>query len=292
MLVPDLPEVWDFLINHPVLGDFATLGRGIEWNLPLIRNGAETGNRSRLVRKDEADGFRRGVAPQTHLHVFEVPAIQFLDLRIEHQRGNAWQREWDKPKAIFGKSRRSRGPWRIAAFPDDIGITFYQTYTGAWPKSIVYDEYALAAVLNSPVANAFVATRERKRDVTIEMLNLVPLPYFTRAQLDMLQVLIHRYQVVIGSANSDDRDFSLASPEDANRLLKEIDAVVLSGYRMPPRIERQVLDFFRGFRRSVPHDFREYLPADCDVYFSLSEHLAPEFAAASAGELLRRMARD
>ncbi len=292
MLVPGLPEVWDFLVNHPVLEDFATLGRGIEWNRPLTSGRAETGYRSRLVRKHAAEGFKIGVAPQTRFHVFEVPAMKYLDLRIGHQRGNAWQREWDKPKAIFSKSRRSRGRWRIAAFPDDIGVSFYQTYIGAWPKSCAYDEYALAAILNSPVANAFIATREGKRDVTIEMLNLIPFPHFTGAQLERLRALICLYQLAIGSARSDDTSFSLASPEDPNRLLKEIDAVVLSAYLMPPRLERQLLDFFRGYRRPVSHSFREYLPADCDVYFSLSEHLAAEFAAASAGELLRRMARD
>jgi hypothetical protein len=291
MLIPALPDVWDFLINYPALGDFAELGRGIEWNQPLTKDGVETGNRTRLVRNTEVAGFRRGIAPKTDLSVFEVPPTQFLDLRVDHQRGNAWQRDWDKPKAIFGKSRKSRGPWRIAAFPDVQGLTFYQTYTGAWPKSTVYDEHALAAILNSPVANAFVATREGKRDITIEMLKLVPMPHFTPGQLNRLQGLIHRYQTVIGSAKAADA-FALASPEDPSRLLKEIDAVVLDGYRLPPRVERQLLEFFRDARRPTPHDFKEYLPADCDVCFSLSEHLAPEFAAASAGELLRRMARD
>src|SRR5260370_33585424 len=37
LVVPDLPEVWDFLINYPKLDDFATIGRGIEWNLPLTQ---------------------------------------------------------------------------------------------------------------------------------------------------------------------------------------------------------------------------------------------------------------
>ena len=83
---------------------------------------------------------------------------------------------------------------------------------------------------------------------------------------------------------------SLSAPGDPERILKEIDALVLDGYRMPPRLERQLLDFFRGHSRPTSHDFSEYIPADCDVYFSLSEYLAPEFKAATSGELLKRMA--
>jgi hypothetical protein len=72
--------------------------------------------------------------------------------------------------------------------------------------------------------------------------------------------------------------------------LKEIDALVLDGYRMPPRLERKLLDFFRGHPRPTSHRFSEYLPLDCGVYFSLSEYLSPEFAAATSGEMLKRMA--
>jgi hypothetical protein len=63
---------------------------------------------------------------------------------------------------------------------------------------------------------------------------------------------------------------------------------VLASYRMPPRIERQVLDFFRGEQRTVAHDFGEYVPLDTEVYFSLSDHLDPRFSDAAIGRLLRK----
>jgi hypothetical protein len=284
LVVPELPELWDFLINYPKLEDFATLGRGIEWNLPLTSKGAETGHRNTLVRKEPARGYRRGVAPQTRFNVFEEPLMSYLSLRPEHQRGHAWQREWDKHKAILNKSTRSRGPWRMSAFPDSEGVTFYQTYIGVWLESDRYDEFALSAVLNSPVANAFVATREGKTDITMETLRLVPLPHFTGPQRERLRELIQRYQKITAS------QFSLTISGDPDRLLKEIDALVLDGYRMPPRLERKLLDFFRGHPRPTSHRFSEYLPLDCGVYFSLSEYLSPEFAAATSGEMLKRMA--
>ena len=284
LIVPELPELWDFLINYPKLDDFAALGRGIEWNRPLTRKGAETGHRFTLVRKEPARGYRHGVAPRTGFHVFEKPSMSYLSLRPDDQRGNAWQREWDKPKAILNKSTRSRGPWRMSAFPDSEGVTFYQTYIGVWPKSDRYDEFTLSAILNSPVANAFVATREGKTDITMETLELIPLPHFTESQRDSLRALIERYQSITAS------QLNLTVSDDPDRLLKQIDALVLDGYRMPPRLERKLLDFFRGYSRPTSHPFSEYLPVDCAVYFSLSEYLSPEFAAATSGELLKRMA--
>jgi hypothetical protein len=199
------------------------------------------------------------------------------------QKGFPWRHPWNKPKAILNKSARSRGHWRLAAFPDSTGLACYQTYFGVWPKSSLCDEWSLSAVLNSPVANAFVATREGKTDVTKETLMLIPVPLFTEAQQVKLRGLIKEYQKLTST-------IALTGVRsDAESLLKQIDATVLSGYRMPPRIERQLLDFFRDQERPIKHAFSEYFPKDFGVYFSLSDYLAPDFASASVGELLKRM---
>jgi hypothetical protein len=286
LLVPELPEVWDFLVSYPTLGDVAEVHRGIEWNIPLTKEGVETGNRSQLVTNRQVPGYKLGVAPQTDFKIFEYPATTYLNFLPEMQRGRPWRRAWEKPKAILNKAARSRGHWRMAAFPDSIGLACYQTYFGIWPKSNAFDEWLLSAVLNSPVANAFVATREGKTDVTKETLMLIPVPIFTEAQRIKLRELIERYQLL-----------TYATPLNSVRsrsedLLKQIDATVLSGYRMPPRIERQLLDFFRGQDRPVKHSFSEYFPEDLSVYFSLSDYLSSDFALANVGELLKRMGRE
>jgi SAM-dependent methyltransferase len=284
LLVPELPEVWDFLVNYPTLGEVAELHRGIEWNMPLTLEGAETGNRSQLVKSGPADGYRLGIAPKTTFKVFERPQLAYLNFRPEVQRGNAWKHGWDKPKAILNKAARSRGRWRVAAFPDSTGIACYQTCTGVWPKSHSLDEWSLSAILNSPVVNAFVATREGKTDVTMETLELAPVPHFTGAQRIKLRELIQEYQRITSTLPLEGKS------GDAEGILKQIDATVLAGYRMPPRIERQLLDFFRGQERPIRHSFSDYFPKDLTVYFSLSDYLSPNFVAATVGELLKRRA--
>jgi hypothetical protein len=280
--LPELPEVWDFLINFPSLEDVAELHRGIEWNLPLTKKGggSETGNRARFVKKSREKGYWPGVPPRAKFNVFERPLTQFLSLKEKDARGHSYEHEWGKPKAIVNKSTRRRGNWRMAAFPDSEGLTCYQTFIAVWPKSPVYDELVLSAILNSPVANAFVATREGKTDITVEVLARVPVPHLTEEEANRIRDLIRRYRKT-------DMFSGGASPE---RLLMEIDAIVLSGYRMPPRLERQVLDFFRGANRPTPYTFGDYLPNELDSFFSLSDYLSPEFSSLTSATLLGRMA--
>lgn len=283
--VPELPEVWDFLVNYPRLEEVAELHRGIQWNLPLTkRGGVETGHRSKFVREEPAEGFMRGVAPKTKFNVFEKPRISYLSLRPEDKSGDSYNYDWKKPKAILNKSTRSRRRWRIAAFPDHEGVTFYQTFIGVWPKSPEYDEFLLAAILNSPIANAFVATREGKTDITIETLLLIPVPHFTEEQRERLRSLINQYHRAAYPP------IMTSVSVDPTRLLMEIDALVLEGYLMPPKLEHELLNFFQGHGEDRPtsHGFGDYLPPDCNVYFSLSEHLSPNFKDATVGELLRR----
>jgi len=283
--IPPLKEVWSYLTSYPTLGEHAELHRGIEWNEPLTKDGKETGNRERFVRQKPFEGSMLGVAPRTTFNVFQKPELFYLSRRIKDQRGKAYKHAWEKSKVILNKSARSRGVWRMAAFPDDEGLICYQTYFGVWPVSGKYDVWILSAILNSPLANAFVATREGKTDITKETLKLIPLPYFTDAQEAKLRSLIEQYQEAISAWP--------ARPVETSRLLVEIDATVLDGYRMPPRLENELLNFFSGksAKRPSPYDIGDYLPPNTEIYFSLSEHISPKFKEATVGALLKRTKR-
>jgi hypothetical protein len=283
--VPELPEVWDALLNYPTLGEVAILHRGIEWNKPLTRGKQETGQRQKLIRRKDAPGFRAGIAPRTRFDVFERPETFYLSLRPDDARGHAYRHPWDRPKAIVNKATRSRGRWRLAAFPDSAGLVCYQTFIAVWPKGPPFDEFLLAVVLNSPVANAFVATREGKTDITMETLARLPMPIFTSSQADSLRSLVREYQRITKTL-----PLQRSDSDDPARVLMDIDALALDGYRMPPRVERQLLDYFRGYVRPTSHPFKEYVPKECDVYFSLSDYLSPEFKDATAGQLRKRLA--
>ncbi|MGA8810053.1 MAG: N-6 DNA methylase [Thermoanaerobaculia bacterium] len=280
--IPDLPEVWSYLLHYKTLGEVAAVHRGVEWNLPLDPSEKGPGYKDILVRPRPAPGYRLGVPPKAKFNLFERPQLAYLSAKAEHHRGNAWQRDWGRRKAILNKTTKSRGNWRIAAFADQEGLTCYQTFIGVWPKTADYDEVILAAILNSPIANAFVATREGKTDITLEILRLIPMPILLDPQREKLGELVGRYIAsltppLLGG------EFDADGPE---RLLKEIDAVILDGYRMPPRLEREVLDFFAGEQRPVSHSFSDYFPTDFKVFLSLSEYLDPRITGATVGALV------
>ena len=61
-----------------------------------------------------------------------------------------------------------------------------------------------------------------------------------------------------------------------NSLLVWIDALVLDGYDLPPRLERQLFAYFEDRRRPVLHNFHGWLPADLKGYVPLHEWLTTD----------------
>jgi hypothetical protein len=273
IIISDLPELWNFLSSHRTLGEIATIHRGIDWNRP-ITDGLH-------IRDTAAPGYRLGVPPNAKFNAFQIPTLKYLNVKPEDQRRNGWQYEWNLPKAIVPKVRVSRGRWRVVAFADRSGVACHTTFHGIWAKSGQYDEVILAAILNSPVANAFVATREGSRDNTGEILKLIPVPRFSRPATEKIHNLVRQYQESTSS-------MMLGSREESENLLKNIDAIVLEAYMMPPRLERALLDYFNGSPRKVDHSFQDYFPASFDIFVHLTDYLGGKFARSTVGEFLKK----
>jgi hypothetical protein len=266
------------------LGDIAKVHRGIEWKLKLTENGVETGNRQKLVRAEHKAGFELGVPPKASVFCYTIPDLKYLDMRKEGQKGDAYKLPWNKPKVFLNAVTKSRRGWRIAAFPDHEGIPGYQNVTAVWPLD--YGINSLAAILNGPVANAYVATREGKRHVTIEVLNGIPVPDLTLVQVDKINTLVNQY---VALSSSDELELWSASTErELTKILKAIDAIVLDAYNLPPRLERRVLDFFNGQSRAIPFSFGNYFPLDFEPCIPLSEYISPDAELRTAKALKAR----
>ena len=69
----------------------------------------------------------------------------------------------------------------------------------------------------------------------------------------------------------------------------EVDGLVLKAYDLPPRLERKLLDFFRGYQRPFPFVFPDYYPEDFVPCIPLHKYLKMDLKQASAGELLKRI---
>ena len=264
--------------DFQTLGEVATVHRGIEWSKPLTMDRIESGYRTDLVRKSVFRRSHIGIVPSTPLKVLEVPEMGYLDVKEQNMKGDAFLLPWSQPKAIVYKSTKSCGRWRMAAFPDTIGVICDQNHMAVWSASR-YDEWILSAILNSPVANVFVCIHERNKDTDIRNLHQIPVPNITEHQSEKIRILSRKYQRLI-------------CPDDNQEMvdmLMIIDAIILDGFRMPARMERKILEFLRGHQRAVPFKFPAYFERDFDMYFNLSEYLSADFRLATAGELYKRM---
>ena len=72
----------------------------------------------------------------------------------------------------------------------------------------------------------------------------------------------------------------------ANELLNYIDAKVLRAYDLPPRLERELLKFFRGARRPTLHPWHHWLPEDFSPAIPLHQHLSGAHAKAAGNWVL------
>lgn len=261
--IGELDSLWSYLEDAPRLGNSADIGRGLQWKSQRAGVFSELGPmRERGIYK-----------PADSLIPFHLMNTVWLstDPELSYRQGPL-QRPWNKPKVLINNQRSSRGPWRLVAAADDSGLWASQQFTGIWPTGD-YDIRALAAILNGPLANAFVTEHSTDHDFTNAMLAEMPLP----RKLDMkaLGAAVREYEALIEEKRNtvlavDDHDRRL------NRLLVWIDALVLDGYDLPPRLERQLFAYFGDRERPVPHAFSGWLPVDLKGYVPLYEWLTQD----------------
>jgi hypothetical protein len=264
--IGELDALWSYLEDAPRLGNCADIGRGLQW-------------RSQRAGVFNAPGpmRERGIyKPADSLIPFHLMNTVWLSIDPElSYRQGPLQRLWDNPKVLINNQRSSRGPWRLSAAADDSGLWASQQFTGIWPTGD-YDIRALAAILNGPLANAFVTEHSTDHDFTNVMLGSMPLP----RKLDMvaLGAAVREYEALL-----DEKRHAVLAGNDhdsrLDRLLVWIDALVLDGYDLPPRLERQLFSYFEGRERPVQHAFSGWLPADLKGYVPLYEWLTRDHAS-------------
>ena len=77
--------------------------------------------------------------------------------------------------------------------------------------------------------------------------------------------------------------------ERCRQALLRIDAELLTAYDLPPRLERELLDYFAGHRCPGPVKFDRYYPDDFRPALPLRMVISGELERASAEQTLRRL---
>ena len=257
--IPSLNALWDYLEDNPKLGHSLNPSRGLEW--PNQRQGQSD---------TKKPGFKLGFANARRLQQYYVPKQMWLDFRKDHIR-SAFDRDWTSPKLIASAARLRRGAWCIGAFVDYEGLLCSQQFFGLWPIGDLAQSQlaALSAIVNGPVANAFLAINLPKGRFLVSVLKSIPIPATIP---EKLTALTEDYVELINTTSIlDDTE------RDRAALLTEIDAEVLDAYNLPLKLERQLLSYFEGSERPVSHPWTHWDEAYPVPGLSLSERLSGRF---------------
>lgn len=265
--IPALESVWNYMIGLSELGSHFNIHNGLRW-----KNDANLGLKQSSARiQEKRPGFRQGLytSKRTAQFILDKSPV-YLDINKERIQGSAGL-PWGDPKLIINAGRRSNGPWRVAAMFDDSGLLLSQQFIGLWPRRSLSDSelLAFAAILNGPVANAFLAIHNPAERIRIADIRRVPVP---SGNLFGIGELVARYVSCLtgGTTSSKDR-------ERMAHLLTEIDALVLGAYDLPARLEKQLLGYFRGAKRPVAHAWRHWDDTHPAPGLTLAERLSGRY---------------
>ena len=76
---------------------------------------------------------------------------------------------------------------------------------------------------------------------------------------------------------------------EAKKTLLQIDAEILKLYKLPPRLERRLLDIFWGQKRPVPFEFSGYIPPEIDSWIPLHIYISEQFNNATPDKIMERI---
>ena len=266
--VVSLRELWEKLSAFPRVGVVAEIHKGVEWT--------GSSDSEYYISDTPRRGFRLGVRSAHRLMAFQVPETEYLCFERKHERrGYGWR--WDEPKVFVNVAPISRGPWRIAAFSGPSDLIANKRFFAVWPTK-PWTLKAIAGFLNSAIANAYVAAHDLKRDVRKHTLENIPLPAWADADIKALGGLVSEYGRVGGHDG-----------KRAKEVLLAIDAFILKGYDLPPRLERELLNLFSGVQRPVPFEFVEYFPEEFTSNIPLWMFLSADYKKCTAKNLLRQI---
>ncbi|MBX3387206.1 MAG: N-6 DNA methylase [Phycisphaeraceae bacterium] len=303
MRSPDLPEVWASLRPNPKLSSVADVGQGFSFAQEGLVDEAR-----RLGHRQTADAVRAFIDGHTHIDIWGVPKAIWLSparTPVSPWRSGA---HTGQPQVVLNRTRIKRNPWRLKAMLDMHGHALKNNLLCIRPTSAGVSPLVLWALVNSPVANAFVACDTMKRDNSETFLAELPLPRVNLPRdTGRLEAAARQYMKLASSRAASIRataskkrhsaplfeaPVSVATgPTDAQvrEALLALDAETMRLYSLPAKLERQLLDYFRGKeRRGVGCTFGDYYPADFKSLVPLHKYISAGYRGSTVDQVAAR----
>lgn len=274
---PLLAKLVEALQGFRILGDVADVHRGIEYR----------DNINQFVSNEPHPSLAPGLKDvRSGLEPYVTGRPVYFRIEEELMLYSAHRLNWRLPKVLANAARISRGAWTIAAAVDENGLVCSQRFHGIWPSSDLPIE-VIAAVLNGPLANAYIGLQIASHDNQVRLVKSVPLPQLSGGDLAKIKSLVREYMAArqVWRNRSPSRDEEHACLD----LMMAIDAAVLAGYGLAPRLERELLDRFAGARRPGPVTLDRYYPEDFRAAVPLRVYISDAYRDASVEATLHRV---
>lgn len=264
--------LWEYLSSYKTLSTIAELYRGLQWT----KNEGDSSSRASAVSDVAFEGSALGLGKvNDNVENYVAVRVSYLDIRPERRLYNALHRDWNKPKVLVNAVRTGRKIWRLLALPDTEGLYASASYISVWPYSTTSTSITvevLSAILNSPLANAFIFQRVKQQHNDIVALEQIPVPLLTLTQIDEITLLVSNYKDLRWQYIDEQWTESLAM--QGRRALLKIDVAVLEAYNLPADLEVALLREFDGVeRRHLPFSFTGY---DLDEWAAAKAELADD----------------
>lgn len=259
--------IWEYCSSLLALGDIADIGRGIEH-----KSGLDIDSRRSFSKKQ---GFQKGFYNYNkNPNIDMLPDLVWLNTSQEYVQSYGSGMS-DSPKILVNRIRGGRSSWRLRAWLDAKGYPFGKAFISVTPKADV-SLFAIWALLNSPFVNTYLCDYCMERDNKEGVLKKVPVPEVT--SLYKIEKIARNYFEL-----SKQQSHFMSGDEhnlliEKQKLLFAMDAEVMRLYDLPPRQEKQLLDFFYECpRKGVDFKFDRYFPEDFDSWIPLHEYLSEEY---------------
>jgi len=276
--VIELRDIWDYCREYPKFQKYAIIGRGIEYK-----------DFDNSVKKYKFPGAVKGYASfekvtggtnpkKVDLSITELPDFFWMSLKEDHIQNPRYGTQCGIPQILTSYLRTGRGVWRIKGLLDIDGLPVSNKLIAIRPIPPKGDSlalYSIWALVNSPFTNAYMfchCSRQNLEGTLREM----PVP-FEGKDLSRLETMARNY-FELGQKDKFELQDESTLAEKKTQYLLAIDAEILRLYDLPPKLERQLLDFFAGYpRKGVDFKFDRYYPEGFESWIPLHEYLSEEY---------------
>lgn len=276
MWIPELDSLWRHLDEAPRLKTIADVGQGFSFAESGLIAKARTAAKTKV-----ADAVPTILEGHTNTNIWELPRSSWVSPRRTPIRPWRSGQYTGKPQILVNYVRAMRGPWRIKAMYDPQGHAVLNTYSTVRLHESGPPALFIWALLNSPLANAYVYSHTMKRHIYDSLIASIPMPQHWEQSVDQIVSAAHKYMTMA----REPAQFELRGDDDAGlqRALVEMDATVLRAYDLPPGLERQLLDLFTGVpRKGVGCPFTGYYLPGFSSHLPLHLLISERFERAAA----------